>query len=258
MKDGSRIKTWASFLEDCASAIDHRKAEVARKLIEAQRYLEACEIIRQTMEPHEWNDKCEREFLKTAEPSNLHHALVKLDQRIVLTTNFDKLYEDAWSKVNSGKYYPSIKYMLDDTIFDALRTSRQYIIKIHGTIDDPQSLVFSYDDYAKKAFGNTNYRHFILNLLMNYTFVFVGFSMSDPAVRGVIQDYAVRFPKSRPHYIFSSDEISEEERALEKKYSRLIAIEYSSDNGHAELVDLLDELGGLIRSKRREIVAEEI
>ncbi|MDH8045799.1 SIR2 family protein, partial [Klebsiella pneumoniae] len=72
-----------------------------------------------------------------------------------------------------------------------------YIIKIHGSIDDVSNIVFSRSQYIRLAFGNENYSLFLDSLLLNYTFLFVGFSMDDPAITSLMELYAYRYPRSR-------------------------------------------------------------
>lgn len=259
LQDGSRMKTWDSFLREILSELPPITASVCEKFLDEERYLEACEVIKEAIEIDEWDRRCEAEFFKSAKYSSLHEALVKLDQRLVVTTNFDKLYESAWSAINAGlAYFPGVTYVIDRDIFSTFRSNRSHIIKLHGSIDDLSSMVFSYSDYAKKAFGNSEYQKFLDLIFIKYTVLFVGFSMKDPAIRSVLQRYAANYPKGRPHYIFTPENPSPEEERIEKRFNKLTLIKYDKSDGHKELVEKLRRLNLEVLAKRKEYLADEL
>ena len=119
-------------------------------------------------------------------------------------------------------------------------------------------MVFSYSDYAEKAFGNTEYQMFLDLIFLKYTVLFVGFSMKDPAIRSILQRYAANFPKGRPHYIFTSDNPSLAEENIDKKFNKLSLIKYDKSDGHKELVEKLGRLNLEVLNKRKENLADEI
>ena len=129
-RSGNHMKSWPAFLESaCDGLADDVSAEV-KQLVSDKDYLLACEILQMT-HGDEWPNLLISEYGQTAEPSSLHRALIQLDQRIILTTNFDKLIEAAWeNKIGNSSHYPTIYSGIPDRAFSILKDySRKYVIK---------------------------------------------------------------------------------------------------------------------------------
>ncbi len=253
---GGRIKGWERFLRDMCGNVDPQTGGQVEELIDRNDYLLASEIL-QTSLADDWERFISEEFGQMAEPSELHNAILSLDQRIILTTNFDKLIEISWeAKLGSGTHLPRVFPSLDASIFALLKDhSGKYLVKIHGTVDDPATLVFSRSEYIRLAFGNALYATFLEILLLNFTFVFVGFSMEDPAITSLMEMYALRYPKARPHYIFSPSGKPTNILEINRRLRKLLAIQYEYDESHSQLPPLVDRLADQMRQKRREIFA---
>lgn len=251
---GRRIKQWEPFLRDCAQMVGDSDARtLATKLIDDKDFLMACEILRRRLDER-WAELLHDEFGQIAAPSALHHALVALDQRIFVTTNFDKLLESAFDQSGST-HHPQVITRLGADAFKMLRDDRRYLVKLHGSIDDPESFIFTKAEYIERAFENVLYGDFIRTLLATHTFVFVGFSMSDPAIASLVEQYAYRYPGGRPHYILQSGPLSVDIVETNKRLRKLYAIEYDPANNHAELVDLVNALVDGMKSRRAELAA---
>lgn len=253
------FKGWPDFLSSAALSRPEPLKTQVNKLICARDYLLACELL-QVDYGDAWGDIVTEEYGRAATPSHLHEKLISLGQRIIITTNFDKLIESAWTaSIKPGDRYFKTITRVDSSIFKILKDhDTPYVIKIHGSIDDTSSLVFSRSEYIRHAFGNENYSLFIDSLLLNYTFLYVGFSMDDPAILSLMELYALRYPGARPHYIVSGDDVPENIREIHKKLRKLIAIPYSKAGNHAELPLVIERLSLAVKDKRREFVANEL
>jgi NAD-dependent SIR2 family protein deacetylase len=149
-RSGGKIKGWEAFLiEMNGNAPAGIRSQVSR-LLKQKDFLLACEIL-QTALADTWEREVVQEFGQAAEPSPLHEAIVALDQRIIVTTNFDKLLEMSWqSKIGFSTHFPQVITSIDANIFNLLKDhSGKYLIKLHGTIDDVTSLVFSRSEYIR-------------------------------------------------------------------------------------------------------------
>lgn len=256
-RSGSRIKQWRSFLEYAESKlIDEECKRLVSQYLGNNNYLFAAEVIKDSLSSTEWASLIQDEFGQIADPSNLHRAIVSLDQRIVVTTNFDKLLENAWADSSAGlTHFPQVITKLDNSTFRILRENRSYLVKLHGTVDDPESIIFTQSDYTRDAYVNWAYSSFIETLLTTYTVLFIGFSMNDPALSRLVEMHAQKYPYCRPHYIFTSGPISDTIKNLNRRLRRLYVMEYSSENHHFQLVEYITELAVQSRAKRRENVA---
>jgi len=254
---GKRIAGWPKFLKDCASRTADPLRTQLQGLLDAKDYLLACELLQHHF-GDDWGDIVTAEFGQQATPSTLHTALLGLRQRIIITTNFDKLIETAWSNFTDvGTHLPKVISGVDEQVFRILKDHEgKYLLKIHGTFDDAKSLIFSRSEYIRLAFGNANYSSFLEALLLNYTFIYVGFSMDDPAITSLMEMYTLRYPTSRPHYIFAPMGIEDNIVEVHKRLRKLVVLQYDSANNHAALAPLIEELGKQARLRYRTLVSD--
>lgn len=95
-------------------------------------------------------------------------------------------------------------------------------------------------------------------LLLNYTFLFVGFSMEDPAICSLMEMYALRYKKARPHYLFSGEGTPENILEINRNLRKLKIIEYDSSNNHEKLPDVISSLSIAARNKKKEILVDSL
>ncbi|MBU9828440.1 SIR2 family protein [Rahnella sp. FC061912-K] len=256
LDEKDRFKGWNDFLIDAAQDREEPLKSQVNELITSRDYLLACELL-QSNYAESWEKKVSDEYGRAASPSDLHKALISLKQRIVITTNFDKLIEDAWSNsLSNGERHFKVLAGINNDSFKVLKDhDTSYIIKIHGSIDDFSKVVFSRSQYIKLAFGNDSYTSFIDSLLLNYTFLYVGFSMDDPAILGIMEMYALRYSNARPHYIFTPKGVPENIQKIHRELRKLIVIPYSSENKHSELTELIKQMSLDAEVKKKEYIA---
>lgn len=247
---GGTFKTWLEFLNFACTKVTALSARgLITRCIKKKDYLIASELLKNEL-GEEWRRILSAEFQQAADVSRLHRALIALDQRIIVTTNFDKLIETAWAD-STQERYPSVIAKVDQKAFRLFRDDDPYLIKLHGSIDEPETIVFDKTSYQRTAFANQFYRELIGTLLLTHTFIFVGFSMEDPAISLVVESHAYRYPDTRPHYIFSSGISNRAIDELSKSLRRLFVVRYSEKNNHVALAEGLEALGYEARERRR-------
>ncbi|RHW21231.1 SIR2 family protein [Pseudomonas jilinensis] len=254
-RSGGRLKVWGAFLKEHADRLaDRAIKKQAQELIKNSDYLMACELIKRGMGDEAWEAALTAEYNQRAEPSHLQKLIMQLKQRVVLTTNFDLFLEKAWDEVNSDSTHnPKILKRLDADALHAFRDSDEYIIKIHGSIDDLSSMIFTKKEYSDKAYGNWAYSKFIETILLTHTVVFVGFSLSDPAIAQIVENYAHHLPRARPHYIFLAGNQSEAFIQINKDLRRIFIVPYRKTPDHSELTTLFESIVSQVNDRRREM-----
>lgn len=256
-----RIAGWEAFLLKAAGHIlsPTLKKQVTKLIKSNHDYLLACEILQSSLDS-EWANLITEEFGQVATPSVLHKSLLSLRQRLIITTNFDKLIETAWNDPSdAGTHYPTVISTIDNDIFRILKSHKaNYVLKIHGTIDSPKSMIFSRSEYIRMAFRNENYATFLESLLFNYTFMYVGFSMDDPAITSLMEMYALRYPTARPHYIVVPAGMPDNIADIHKKLRKLVIMPYGGPKDHSGLPPMIAELADQVAQKRKEIIAAEL
>lgn len=131
------------------------------------------------------------------EPSPAMHMLAALPFRIIITTNYDKLFEDALygAKTSNGEskrpivtvYDPDRNGPPEPVPLDPLE-AKPILLKLHGDIDKPNSIVITEEDYITFIHRMAN-PHFhpihekIRSRMMEWPILFVGYSLRDYNLR---------------------------------------------------------------------------
>lgn len=117
------------------------------------------------------------EFLQPQKASHRFIANIPQLTSLIVTTNYDTLLEDALRR--EGQTPVIIRR---ETELAAFTNQSPVVVKLHGDIDQPETMIVTRNDYARLAaqlrepggFGS-----FLANLLATRTMIFVGFSMAD-------------------------------------------------------------------------------
>lgn len=248
---GNTFKDWPDFLTRAAKGCSTKIQRLVRDRIRAKDYLIASQLLKSDL-ADQWSTVLTAEFQQAASISRLHKAIISLNQRVIVTTNFDKLIEKAWNDSSEIKHYPTVVSKIDQQVFKLFRDSDSYLIKIHGSIDEPENIVFDKSSYQRSAFSNRFYQDLISTLLLTHTFLFIGFSMDDPAVSLLVESHAHRFSETRPHYAFFSGKKQPEIDEISKTIRRLFIIRYSDANHHEELAQQIELLAEQGNKRRKE------
>jgi hypothetical protein len=108
-----------------------------------------------------------------------HHAATKLFDRIV-TTNYDVLLESALADGRAVIHEETSETSLPD----------RFLLKLHGSVDDPSSLVLSERDLAAFERGRPNVIKALKELLGETPLLAVGTSLRDPSVIRLLHETA--------------------------------------------------------------------
>jgi len=106
-------------------------------------------------------------------PNPLNDMIIKLLPKHIITTNYDSLLENS-------KNPNTILYSVIIEDKDLLtHISNNYIIKMHGDLNKPETIVLKEDDYLNYQQEHILIETFIKSLLIDHTFLFVGYSLND-------------------------------------------------------------------------------
>ncbi|HHN93630.1 MAG TPA: hypothetical protein ENK17_02585, partial [Anaerolineae bacterium] len=115
------------------------------------------------------------------EPTELQRLLARYPFDVIFTTNFDQLMERALR--DQGR---QVSVVVDDRQVGRIRTGdRVTLVKMHGCISAPDTLVVTRDDYETYARDHPAIITYLQSLLATRTFLFVGFSLTDPNFRAI-------------------------------------------------------------------------
>ena len=112
--------------------------------------------------------------------NDIDEIILEILPNHIITTNFDQLIENA-SSINTNVYRTI--YQDRDLLENA---NNRYIIKMHGDISCPSSMVLKERDYIDYEQNHPLISTFIKSLLINHTFLFVGYSLNDSNLNMII------------------------------------------------------------------------
>lgn len=256
---GIRPKGWKEFLELGVSRIGSStsKKKCILNCIKKNDYLLACELLKRAMGHDDFIELIKDEFqLPKFKPSTVHEDIFMLDSRIVITPNFDKIYDLYANTASTGTI--NVKRYSESDIADYIRKNERIILKIHGCISSPNELIFSKLDYAR---ARTNFHNFYLileSLILTHTFIFFGAGINDPDIRLLLEDYAFRYKLTKKHqFIVPKNELSDDEFKIYSDSMNINFIKYDSKSNHKEFVDSLNILVKDVENRRFQIATSQ-
>ena len=158
------------------------------------------------------NQRLIEEFSREASETENHKILCRLPIRTYWTTNYDKIIENALD--NSGKI-ADVKYTKEH--LSTTKPKRDAVVyKMHGDVDHANQAVLTKDDYERYHVKMDQYLANLKGDLISKTFIFIGFSFSDPNLDYILSRVRVAYEgNQRRHYCFI--------RGVEKKDSEEVA-----------------------------------
>lgn len=143
---------------------------------------------------------------RTPQRSEAHEKLALINRiKYVVTTNYDPLFEFAYQagikKITHENELPLISDNQEKTI----------LIKIHGDLSDPDSIVITTADYEKMDKSSITLDK-IKSLLAEYSVAFIGYSIRDSYIEEMLRDIDQRLQLRKHPYFFIDSKIDEEKK----------------------------------------------
>ncbi|UFS74338.1 SIR2 family protein [Tardiphaga sp. 37S4] len=246
-EQSARPPTWRGFLEAALEKCNGKSAHI-KKAIQKGQYLDACEWLKKHLDD-EWVPLLRQSFMQPKfQPAEVHKLLYQLDCRIVLTPNFDVIY-DGFASTES-QHTTLIKNYDDADIIDGIRRNDRVVLKVHGSISEPGKMIFTRSDYALARTTHSGFYSLLDALITTNTLLIVGAGLDDPDFQLLFEDSAARFSSGLPHYMTSGDNFHEDMIATIRKTRNIKVLPYSAKLNHAALVESLSDLVKLVGEKR--------
>ncbi|WP_082462609.1 SIR2 family NAD-dependent protein deacylase [Sphingobium sp. Leaf26] len=252
----TRPPIWKSFLLDAAGRFP-RTAETEHiyKAISEGDLLHACEWLKDRYD-EDWTAYLRSRFADpNYSPGELHKLIALLDTRVVFSLNFDDIYENKSREINEASQF--IKNYGDPDVCEFLRNDARYIVKVHGNLSSPATLIFTQEDYAKARTKHSLFYSAFDAALMTHTFLFIGCGYGDPDINLILENQAFSTqPGSiNPHYFLTSDEIPEDMKKSLRKNRNLKTLCYDKiDDDHSGLVAAIESLNTCVTDARSALI----
>ncbi|MBU7026061.1 MAG: SIR2 family protein, partial [Theionarchaea archaeon] len=167
-----------------------------------------------------------------------HHLLPDLPVKTVITTNYDHLLEKALQKKNTIKVIHGREAPL-------AQTDQIPLVKMHGDIDDPSTMVITKTDYDEYPEEHRALITYLLSLLISHNFLFVGFGMKDPNFDNIYTQMRSLFKDThRKSYAVFKNPSEHEVGRLKKMGIEVISIE-----DYSEITQIFEELISICTQK---------
>ncbi|QLH72034.1 SIR2 family protein [Rhodopseudomonas palustris] len=253
---GVHPREWGDYLTHLASLVgDAAQREEILTCIKDGDLLTACELAKDHLSAPIFKTELVQEYAGNRYlPAQIHDDLSQIDSRIVMTTNFDKLYEVRANVLQNHTVL--IKNYYDPDFADVFRRRDRVVLKAHGSIDSAERTIFTRSQYAEARRDHAHFYQALRGLFLTHTFLFLGASLRDPDIQLLLEDNAYRFEGNRPHYIAMPKDSARSGliRVMEKTMN-LKALLYDPANDHKELADSVTALVPLVEAARVNMAA---
>jgi SIR2-like domain len=246
---GTQPPTWGEFLRSTYKDL-HRGIPHIERGLEQYNYLEVCDYLK-TECGAQWQNIIRSTFVSPRfKAAEIHNNIFNLDCRIIVSLNFDDIYEKYARKLSDDSIL--VKNYYDDDIRQTVTGSERYVLKPHGSVDTIPRMIFTLEDYAKARVQHASFYELMTALLHTHTFLCIGCGLADPDIKLIFEDYRYKFNET-PHFITLAAPVSDAECALIEKTRGMSVLKYSKAGSHKELTASLQELAILVSSMREEI-----
>lgn len=239
----TRPKTWESFLTEAAN--QHQLFNRIQPYLIKKDYLTALDLLRNSITRDQYARIVRREYLDPQySEAPIHESIYKLDAKIILTPNFDKIYDIYAQSKSRGTVV--IKQYYDLDLARYIRGDQRVVIKAHGSVDSVENMIFGRKDYAEARVKHRWFYEILKALVLTHTFVFVGCGADDPDIRLVLEDIHFSAGHAREHYFISAQGSTPEDlKTVFQQTMNLNVLEYDYDinaGDHSDLSNSLEEL----------------
>lgn len=248
--DGESPDTWGAFLDNVKSKMKNPSGDdkkFVEDMLKKQNYLLALQAIADLCDSGEYSNYLKSQYLRGKyKPSKVHELIKDLDSKIVVTTNFDKLYEGLCHEPE----YITFDYTGTRSIIGSIKAPENIIIKAHGSIDDTEKLIFTAKQYYQAQEKYPEFYHLMTALFLTHTVVFFGYSLNDPDINLLLQFLHNTANSSCPHYMIDKKGNKPQLVKHWKDTYNVSLLEYGDD--YSCLESSLEELRDLVVDLREE------
>ncbi len=246
----SGLPTWAGLiraLRDELERLGRNSGIVARELDAGELLLAASYGVDQLTDVERARYLKSAIQVEGATPSALHEAVVRLGPSCFITTNYDKLLEDALRAHRPQENFEVVT-PVDRIEIPSIVQARahHFVFKPHGDVGASDSIVLTREDYRKLQGSRKAVFEATRTLLMSRPVVFVGFGLRDPDFL-LMRDYLFNTYETNPaDHLALMPDVSEEERGYWRRHYGIELVSYATQpddapgGPHAPLLTALE------------------
>lgn len=241
-----RLPTWGGLLEHIVEELrgeepDSPDLDELDTLLKERKYLEVADYCRERLGPRRYGEILADRLRDTdGEIPEPHRIIVNLPFAAIVTTNYDKLLELAHFGLT--RRLPKAPTHLDaDALGPLLFDDTFFILKAHGDIDRPESLVLTARDYQDIIHSNPAFNAVFSAILLTNALFFVGYSLTDPDLRLLLDRQLTTFKGYIPERYALMSGVSRVERDVLWRTAKIKVLPYP-EGEHGEVLAFLQAL----------------
>ena len=242
--------SWETFLRGATDLItSNSDKRFARSLITKSQFLDAAEVITSCSNPADFGNYLRETFVQPHfSPAELHNIILEIDPKIVITTNYDQIYDHYCNSGHAESGYNICRYY-DRFAAENIRSRVRLVIKAHGCVSDATKIVLSRSSYYTARRDYPGFYQLLDALFLTHTLLFIGCSPTDPDIQLVLENANISVPSAHPHYALIEKIRHRSIKAAIKTTHNLELIEYPKGK-HNIAVEALAALRDKVLSLR--------
>ncbi|HSS76398.1 MAG TPA: AAA family ATPase [Thermoanaerobaculia bacterium] len=170
--------------------------------------------------------------------SRVHSVLADIPFSAVLTTNFDNLLEATYT----GRRAPVFTPNRPEPLLDSISKREFFILKLYGTLDQPESVLVAPAQYKEVVTGNLPFSQCMETLFFSRTLLFIGASLE--GIEAYLDGISLPTSVKRRHYALvavNGRGWEAKARVHERRYG-IRVIPYTPTEGYLQVLDFLSQL----------------
>jgi hypothetical protein len=237
------MSSWRDLLDELVERLQPLSPEIRAELnalVARGRLIEVAEYCRMIMGPAELGTFIAQRFGNSPEEApETHVVMSQLPFTAMVTTNYDRLLEEAHARVHKGRLPIVVTHR--DVRGTVLFDRKFFVLKAHGDVNRPDQIILTSSDYRQIIHENPAFNAVMAALLLSNAVLFVGYKMSDPDFRLLLEQQLSIFKGSvPPRYAFMSG-VGEAERYVLKESAGIQVLSYPKGD-HSKVLVFLQEL----------------
>ncbi len=241
---GAGLPTWSGLLnriiETSSFPGGDEEAEELKGLVTKGKLLEVADHLKERLGSSFHSQLTEQVRGDTGVLPETFKLLMRIPFAAWVTTNYDKLLERAYSEVQGG--FPRVLTHMDtEPLGRLLFDSGKFVLKAHGDIDRHGTVVLTSRDYAEIIHANPSFNAVFSSLLLTRALLFVGYSLSDPDFRLLMDRQFTAFKGFVPDRFALMGGMGQVEQDVLWRTARIRVLPYPEGH-HGEVLNFLQVL----------------
>ena len=221
-------------------------------------YLMLADAIRDRLTQPRFQDLLAKKFTQTtARATALHNALAAIPFAAFVTTNFDRLFENAWSDVHRISI-EVLTHMDRVALRNPFGRGFPFLLKTHGCASRPDTLVLGLKEFRDSIHDNRPVQMLLQTIFLRYQVLFIGHSLTDPDLLFMLDQLVATYgvPPGRHLALIKDEDVGPlRARTFRDNYG-IEVLRYTATPGHPEVLAFVQDLQKQVDTRRVEVTNE--